>query len=131
MDVMNVRENVARVLDIVRNEGGPYFLEIMTYRYRGHSMGDPERYREKGEVKQWEAEDPIGIFRRHLIDEGIANEDELDAQDEQAEEIVSEAVDFAEASPDPDDEALFEHIYVEPTPIEYRGYAFERESEGK
>jgi len=131
MNVMNVRENVARVLDIVRNEGGPYFLEIMTYRYRGHSMGDPERYREKGEVKQWEAEDPIGIFRRHLIDEEIANEDELDEQDEQAEEIVSEAVDFAEASPDPDDEALFEHIYVEPTPIEYRGYAFERESEGK
>ena len=131
MDVMQVREDVARVLDVIREEGGPYLLEIMTYRYRGHSMGDPERYREKDEVRKWEEEDPIGIFRKYIMEEGIATEDELDEQDEEAERIVQEAVDFAEASPEPDDDALFEHIYAEPTPIEYRGYALSQESEGK
>ena len=131
MDVMQVREDVARVLEKIRKEGGPYLLEIMTYRYRGHSMGDPERYREKDEVKKWEEEDPIGIFRKYLMEEGIATEAELDEQDAEAERIVQEAVDFAENSPDPDDDALFEHIYAEPTPVEYRGYALSQESEGK
>jgi pyruvate dehydrogenase E1 component alpha subunit len=119
------------VLDLIRKEGGPYLLEIMTYRYRGHSMGDPERYREKDEVKKWEEEDPIGIFRKHIVEEEIATEEELDEQDAEAERIVQEAVDFAEASPEPDDDALFEHIYAEPTPVEYRGYALSQESEGK
>ena len=131
MDVMTVRKEVARVLAHIRKEGGPYLLEIMTYRYRGHSMGDPERYREKDEIKKWEAEDPIGIFRKYLVDEGIATKEELDEQDDQAEQIVREAVDFAEASPEPDDDALFEHIHAEPTPVEYRGYALEKKSEGK
>ena len=130
MNVMQVREDVSRVLDVIRKEGGPYLLEIMTYRYRGHSMGDPERYRGKDEVMKWEEEDPIGIFRRYLIDEGIGTEEELDDQDSQAADIVDEAVKFAEDSPDPDDDALFEHIYAEPTPIEYRGYALSKESEG-
>lgn len=131
MDVMTVRKEVARVLEHIRKEGGPYLLEVLTYRYRGHSMGDPERYREKDEIKKWEAEDPIGIFRTYLTDEGVATDAELDEQDDQAEQIVQEAVEFAEASPDPDDDALFEHIYAEPTPVEYRGYALEKKSEGK
>jgi len=131
MDVMQVREDAARVLDIIRKEGGPYLLEIMTYRYRGHSMGDPERYREKEEVNKWEENDPIGIFRLHIINEDIGTDDELDEQDAQAETIVQDAIDFAESSPDPDKDALFEHIYADPTPIEYRGYALEMESEGK
>jgi pyruvate dehydrogenase E1 component alpha subunit len=131
MDVMQVREDVARVLDKIRKEGGPYLLEIMTYRYRGHSMGDPERYREKDEVKKWEEEDPIGIFRKHIIEEGVGTEAELDEQDEEAEEIVQEAVDFAEASPEPDDDALFEHIYAEPTPIEYHGLCLISGKRGK
>ena len=131
MDVMQVREDVSRVLKEIREEGGPYLLEIMTYRYRGHSMGDPERYREKEEVKKWEEEDPIGIFRRYLLKEEIATEEELDEQDDEAEKIVEEAVEFAESSPNPEKEALFENIYVEPTPVEYKGYAMEHESEGK
>jgi pyruvate dehydrogenase E1 component alpha subunit len=129
MDVMNVRKDVSRVLDTIRKEGGPYLLEIMTYRYRGHSMGDPERYRAKEEVKKWEEEDPIGIFRRYLVAEKIATEAELDTQDDEAEKITEEAVQFAEASPNPGKDELFEHIYVEPTPIEYRGYKLEKESE--
>lgn len=129
MDVTKVRKEVSRVLDRMREEGGPYFLEIMTYRYRGHSMGDPERYREKEEVKKWQDEDPIGIFRKYLLKEDIASESELDDQEDQAETIVDEAVEYAESSPDPENEALFEDIYVEPTPIEYRGYEMAHESE--
>jgi len=129
MDVMNVRKEVSRILDKMREEGGPYFLEIMTYRYRGHSMGDPERYREKEEVKKWEEEDPIGVFRKYLIEEEVATKEELDEQDDKAEEIVQEAVEFAESSPNPDKEALFEDIYAEDTPVEYRGYKMEHESE--
>jgi pyruvate dehydrogenase E1 component alpha subunit len=129
MDIMNVRAKVSKVLDKIRKEGGPYLLEVMTYRYRGHSMGDPERYRNKEEVKQWEIEDPIGIFRKYLIDNEIATEKALDSEDDSAMEIIDEAVAFAESSPDPADETLFEHIYVEPIPVAYRGYALENESE--
>ncbi len=129
MDLMNVREKVSKVMDQIRKEGGPYLLEIMTYRYRGHSMGDPERYREKDEVKKWEDEDPIGVFRKYLIDEKIATDAELDEQDQEAEAIVEEAVNFAESSPNPAPDTLFDNIYVEPTPIEYRGYEMAQESE--
>ena len=129
MDLMNVREKVSDVLAQIRDSGGPYLLEIMTYRYRGHSMGDPERYRQKEEVKKWEVEDPIGVFRKYLIDEKIANKNDLDQQDDEAEKTVEEAVRFAETSPNPGPETLFEHIYVEPTPVEYRGYTLEHESE--
>lgn len=129
MDIMNVRKHVSRVMDKIRKEGGPFLLEIMTYRYRGHSMGDPERYRAKEEVKKWEEEDPIGMFRIYLLKEEIATEEELDTLDDEAEQIIQEAVEFAESSPEPGKEALFEHIYVDPTPVEYRGYALENESE--
>jgi pyruvate dehydrogenase E1 component alpha subunit len=129
MDVMEVREKVAEVLAKIRKEGGPYLLEIMTYRYRGHSMGDPERYREKEEVKKWEEEDPIGIFRKYLIDNKLATAKKLDELDSEALKIVDEAEAFAEASPNPDKSTLFDDIYVEPTPVEYRGYALEHESE--
>ncbi len=129
MDIINVREKVSDVLKTIREEGGPYLLEIMTYRYRGHSMGDPERYRQKEEVKKWEEEDPIGIFRKYLMENDIATDAELDEQDEAAMQIIDDAVAFAESSPDPDAEMLFENIYVEPTPVEYRGYALEQESE--
>lgn len=129
MDVMNVREQVARVMEEIRNGGGPHLLEIMTYRYRGHSMGDPERYRNKEEVKKWEDEDPIGVFRKYLVKEGVASDEVLDEQDDLAEKIIEEAVEFAEASPNPGKDLLFEHIYAEETPIEYRGYRLENESE--
>ena len=71
MDVMTVRKEAAKILESIRKGDGPYLLEIMTYRYRGHSMGDPERYREKDEVRKWEEEDPIGIFRKYLIEKGF------------------------------------------------------------
>ena len=128
-DIELVYKAAVKAINHVRSGKGPYFLELMTYRYRGHSMGDPERYRAKEEVKKWEEEDPIGIYRKYLMENKIATEKELDAQDDEAERVVDEAVAFAEASPNPDVSMLFEHIYAEPTPVEYRGYALEQESE--
>jgi len=113
MNVMVVREAAENALDHVRDGNGPFFLEIVTYRYRGHSMGDPERYREKDEIERWQEEDPIGIYNKMLIDEEIAKEEELEDIETRVEAEVEEAVEFAESSPNPEPEALFEDIYVE------------------
>jgi pyruvate dehydrogenase E1 component alpha subunit len=113
MNVLTVKETAAKVLDDIRAGNGPYFLEIMTYRYRGHSMGDPERYRESDEVKKYQENDPIGIYRAHLTKEKITTEKELDAIDDQVEEEVQAAVQFAEESPEPALEELFTDIYVD------------------
>lgn len=113
MDLMKVREVAARLYEEIRNGSGPQFLEVITYRFRGHSMGDPERYRSADEVKTWLENDPIGIYHRYLLDNKIATEEELQEQIRLAEEEVNDAVAFAEASPEPPAEELFKHIFVE------------------
>ncbi|MBT3389977.1 MAG: pyruvate dehydrogenase (acetyl-transferring) E1 component subunit alpha [Chloroflexi bacterium] len=112
MDVMAVREATLKAMEHIRSGEGPYFLEIMTYRFRGHSMGDPERYRESAEIKKWQENDPIGIYRTYLKKEKIATKKELDVIDDQITEEVRAAVQFAESSPDPAPEALFEDVYA-------------------
>ncbi|MEW5869373.1 MAG: pyruvate dehydrogenase (acetyl-transferring) E1 component subunit alpha [Chloroflexota bacterium] len=114
MEILQVRQAALEALEHIRGGNGPYFLEVITYRFRGHSMGDPERYRPAEEVKCWEDEnDPVGIFRKYLVDKEIASSAELDQIDIQVLDEAKEAVQFAESSPDPAPEALFEHIYVE------------------
>lgn len=113
MNVIEVREVSARLYEEIRNGSGPQFLEVITYRFRGHSMGDPERYRSSEEVKTWLENDPIGIYHRYLLEHQIASEEELQEQIRLAEEEVNDAVAFAEASPEPPAEELFQHIYVE------------------
>lgn len=113
MDVMAVYAAAEEQLAYIRAGNGPFFLEAVTYRFRGHSMGDPERYREKDEIEKWKEEDPIGIYRKYLLDEKISTVKELDAIDLQVEEQTQEAVEFAEASPEPEPEALFEDIYAD------------------
>lgn len=113
MDIMNVREVGAKMFEEIRAGSGPQFLEVTTYRFRGHSMGDPERYRTHAEVVKWEEEDPIGIFRRYLIENQIATETELDGQEQLAEESIRQGVEFAESSPEPAADTLFDHIYYE------------------
>ncbi len=113
MDVLEVKKAAEKALKHVREGNGPYFLEIMTYRFRGHSMGDPERYREAEEVHRWQEEDPIGIYHKWLVENGKATDEELDAIVAAAEQEVEDAVEFAENSPEPAPEALFEHVYVE------------------
>lgn len=112
MDLMAVREAASRMIGEIRGGSGPQFLEIKTYRFRGHSMGDPERYRKQEEVHQWRESDPIGIYRKYLTGNIIATEEELNAQDDRAKEIVDEAVMFAESSPEPGPEELFTDVYV-------------------
>ncbi len=113
MEILEVRRASLEALEQVRGGNGPYFLEIVTYRFRGHSMGDPERYRKAEEVRCWQEEnDPIGIYRRRLVEKKIATEAELDEIEARAGSEVQEAVQFAESSPEPAPEALFEHVYV-------------------
>ncbi len=113
MDVVEVRKAADEHIAFVRSGRGPFFLEVVTYRYRGHSMGDPERYRQKTEVEKWQAEDPIGIYRKYLLDNQIGTADELDDLEMRVEAEVQDAVEFAESSPEPPPEALFEDIYAE------------------
>jgi pyruvate dehydrogenase E1 component alpha subunit len=107
-----VREVAERMIEEIRNGSGPQFLEIQTYRFRGHSMGDPERYRKQEEVHEWRENDPIGIYRKYIIENNIATEEDLNAQDDQAKEVVDEAIEFAETSPEPGPEELFADVYV-------------------
>ena len=113
MDVLEVKKASEKALKHIRDGNGPYFLEIMTYRFRGHSMGDPERYRESDEVKRFQENDPIGIYHRWLLENEKASEEELDKIVEEVEQEIEEAVEFAENSPEPDPEALYEDVYVE------------------
>ena len=113
MDLMAVHDMTAMMLEEIRAGKGPQFLEVETYRFRGHSMGDPERYRKQDEVQQWEENDPIGIYQRFLVASKISSNDELEQQVQLAEEEVQEAVEFAESSPEPGPEELYRHIYVE------------------
>jgi pyruvate dehydrogenase E1 component alpha subunit len=88
------------------------FLEYMTYRFRGHSMGDPERYRKSAEVKRWELDDPIGVFYDYLIKNKISTESGLKKIEKATEDEVLDAVQFAEESPEPAPEELFTDIYA-------------------
>jgi pyruvate dehydrogenase E1 component alpha subunit len=113
MDLMGVRQAALDILAGIREGKGPYFLEVMTYRYRGHSMGDPERYRKSEEVHHWQETDPIGIFRKHILENQIASENELNETDNQAIAEVQDAVEFAESSPEPAPEELYKNVYFE------------------
>src|SRR5512137_638155 len=109
MDVLAVYEAAKRAIETVRSSSTPMLLEIMTYRFRGHSMGDPERYRTQEEVKKWQDYDPIGIFRTALLKKKFT-EAELDEIEKQAEADTQKAVEFAEASPEPGVEELFKDV---------------------
>src|SRR5574338_691026 len=101
MDLMTVYEKAREMIEEIRSGAGPMFLEVKTYRFRGHSMGDPERYRKPEEIHKWQESDPIGIYRKFLIENKIASEDELNEQDDLGVKIVDDAVQFAESSPEP------------------------------
>jgi pyruvate dehydrogenase E1 component alpha subunit len=113
MDVMAVYDKAHEMIERIRGGEGPMFLEYMTYRFRGHSMGDPERYRKSDEVKRWEKDDPIGIFNDYLVVNKISTEAGLRKIEQEVESEVADAVRFAEESPEPAAEELFSDIYVQ------------------
>jgi pyruvate dehydrogenase E1 component alpha subunit len=112
MDVLAVYDAAKKAIETVRNSSTPMMLEVMTYRFRGHSMGDPERYRTQEEVKKWQDNDPIGIFRGALLKKKFTDT-ELDEIEKQAEADTQKAVEFAETSPEPAVEELFKDVFVE------------------
>jgi pyruvate dehydrogenase E1 component alpha subunit len=112
MDVLAVRESVAEGVRLAREERRPTLIEAFTYRYRGHSAADPEVYREREEVEEWRAKDPIESFARRCIEAGVLGERELQEVRDKAEGTVLAAVEFAEASPEPALDTLYENLYV-------------------
>jgi len=113
MDVQAVRGATEEALAWVKSGKGPILLEMKTYRYRGHSMSDPAKYRSREEVQSVrDKSDPIEHVKKVLIDAGLS-EDELKAIDTQIRKIVAEAADFAESSPEPDAAELYTDVLVE------------------
>jgi pyruvate dehydrogenase E1 component alpha subunit len=112
MDVRAVKDAADRAIAHCRSGEGPYILEMMTYRYRGHSMSDPAKYRSKEEVqKMREEHDPIEQVKARIIRSKFASEDDLKKVDVEIRAIVTEAADFATADPEPDVSELYTDIY--------------------
>jgi pyruvate dehydrogenase E1 component alpha subunit len=112
MDVISVYQAVKHAAEWVREQSRPYLIEAVTYRFRGHSMADPAKYRSAAEHEMWKARDPLPSFGRRLVAEGIASQSHLDAILNKAQATVQEAVTFAEQSPWPEDREVWEDIYV-------------------
>lgn len=113
MDVLAVRDAVKKAVERARAGEGPYILEVKTYRYRGHSMSDPAKYRTKEEVDEVKkTRDPIDHIKT-LLAAANATEEELKAIDNEIKAIVAEAVQFAQESPEPDPSELYTDVYVE------------------
>jgi pyruvate dehydrogenase E1 component alpha subunit len=112
MDVLDTHGVVSEAVRRVREDHQPVLVEAITYRFRGHSMADPEQYRTKEEVAQWRARDPIPAFGELLQAEGVIEQDDLARIDSEAVERVDAAVAFADASPFPAAETLYDDVYV-------------------
>ncbi|UPT65057.1 MAG: pyruvate dehydrogenase (acetyl-transferring) E1 component subunit alpha [Hyphomonadaceae bacterium JAD_PAG50586_4] len=114
MDVVAVRQAGKRAVERARAGEGPYLLEMKTYRYRGHSMSDPAKYRTKEEVDDIKAKsDPIELVKKMLIDGGHADEAQLKEIDREIRGVVSESATFAQESPEPDPSELMTDIYID------------------
>jgi pyruvate dehydrogenase E1 component alpha subunit len=113
MDVRAVRAAGEKAIDWCRSGNGPYILEMLTYRYRGHSMSDPAKYRTKDEVQKMRDEhDPIEMVKARLVAKTWASEDDLKAIDKEVRDIVTEAAEFSQTSPEPDVSELTTDVYV-------------------
>ena len=114
MDVMKVREAGMKAVEHARAGNGPMILEMKTYRYRGHSMSDPAKYRKREEVDDIRSHhDPIEGLKKQLIEAGEATEDDLKSIDKDIKAIVAKSVDFAQESPEPDPKELWTDVLVE------------------
>ena len=112
MDVLDVHSVTGEALEKARKDRQPQLVEAVTYRYRGHSMADPEEYRTKEEVEEWRTRDPIAAFTKRLVEENVLTEDDAKKLDDEAMARVDEAVEFADKSPFPDLDSLYDDIYV-------------------
>lgn len=114
MDIFEVYNETKKALDAIRKGKGPRLLEMMTYRYEGHSIGDRTRYRSKDELDEWRDEkDPIALLQNHLLTEHDVSEKELTQIQDEVDAEIEEAVAFSDESPLPEPDTLFDHIYPE------------------
>jgi pyruvate dehydrogenase E1 component alpha subunit len=114
MDVLAVEDAVRRAVTAVRAGGGPYFLELRTYRFRAHSMYDPELYRERAEVERWKERDPISLHVKRLQEQGLLSEEALAALESEVAAEIAGAVEFAEAGTLEPVSDLTRFVYSEP-----------------
>jgi len=114
MSAENVHDAVARAVKRAREKGGPTLLEMKTYRYKGHSISDPGKYRTKEELEEYKGKDPIQQLLKTILDKKIASEEQIKNIDSRVEKAVAESVKFAEESPFPDDSEVLKDIYVDP-----------------
>jgi pyruvate dehydrogenase E1 component alpha subunit len=112
MDVLDTHAVLSEAVRRVREDRQPVLVEAITYRFRGHSMADPEQYRTKEEVARWRERDPLPAFAELLVREGVIEASEREQIDERAIARVDAAVEFAEASPFPTPESLYDDVYV-------------------
>jgi len=116
-DLEAVYAAACEAVEHVRSGKGPYMLELMTYRYRGHSMSDSNAYRDPEEERRWEQRDPITLWRQRLIDDGLMSEADYKALDQAIiDEIEDEIVPYAEDSPEPAVEDLGKYVFAENDP---------------
>jgi pyruvate dehydrogenase E1 component alpha subunit len=107
-----VHDAILEAAERARKGEGPTLLELKTYRYRGHSMSDPAKYRTKEEVNEYKAVDPVEVIKKHLIDKKIKKNEEIETMMEEIEKEIEETVNFAENSPFPDVEELYKDVYA-------------------
>ncbi len=112
MDVVEVHEAVSKGIEWISRNGRPLFMESRTYRFQGHSMGDPERYRTKDEVARYAEGDPIGVLRNRLIEKHKSVQATLDKIEVEVVDEIAKAVEFAESSPVPTYEDLVSYVYA-------------------
>lgn len=113
MSAEAVHEGVSRAVKRAREKGGPTLLEVKTYRYKGHSISDPQKYRTKEEVEEYKHKDPINALLKTIYENKFATEDEVKQIDERVGKAVAESVKFAEESPWPNDDEVLKDIYVD------------------
>jgi pyruvate dehydrogenase E1 component alpha subunit len=112
MDVLEVYDEVSKTVKKTRKEKVPSFIEIRTYRYKGHSMSDPAKYRSKEELQSYKDQDPIVILKNLMIERKILTEDAYKKLDKEIRAMCDEAVKFAEESPEPGLETMYEDVLV-------------------
>lgn len=113
MDVLAVHEVAQAAIARARAGEGPTLIEALTYRFRGHSLADPDELRSAAEKEEWLARDPITKFKSYLVNQKLAKEQELLDIDKKIQNLIEEAVQFAEESPDPKPEDLYRYIFVD------------------
>jgi pyruvate dehydrogenase E1 component alpha subunit len=109
-----VHEAVSKAVQRAREKGGPTLLELKTYRYKGHSISDPQKYRSKDEVEEYKEKDPIQMVLKTILSNKLSSQADIDAINARVDKIVSESVKFAEESPWPDDSEVLKDVYVDP-----------------